>query len=293
MKPHREVPWDELNRRCGLDTATQDLQSAFQAYVERLLRGPWDSEFVVLCRALAECYVREGCNRFGLVGGIATTRYRLQACLQDTLLPPGADEPELLSRVLDFGQSLVLDLLFEIQCLTDTVTGVANRRYLDRVLPTEVNRAVRYDQPLSLVMIDLDFFKRCNDLHGHRFGDAVLRLVSFRLAGRLREVDFLARYGGEEFCAVLPSTPRAAARALAERLREAVSEKPFRLDGQRAWMTASFGVATLGDAGLTAECLVQSADEALYRAKSMGRNRVESWTEARGEPANGSSAAAC
>ncbi len=158
---------------------------------------------------------------------------------------------------------------------TDALTGLHNRYYFDRRIEHEVERARRYGSPLAVVMIDIDHFKRVNDGHGHPFGDLVLRGVAQALKRVLRNVDSLARYGGEEFVAVLPETPRSEALAVAERLRQAVEAERFESGGQRVPVTISLGVAS-GPPPVVENPheILKLADEALYRAKESGRNRV-------------------
>ncbi len=155
--------------------------------------------------------------------------------------------------------------------LTDPLTGVANRRHLDDRLAMEMSRQVRYSQPLSVILTDIDWFKRVNDTHGHAVGDTVLKAFAQHLGHSLRTSDFVARYGGEEFVLLLPNTSPDEAVALAERMREATKHLQFGVP--ELHLTASFGVATALPADSMAEVLSR-ADEAMYQAKSNGRDRV-------------------
>lgn len=159
---------------------------------------------------------------------------------------------------------------------TDVLTGLPNRRRLEETLEREVTRALRFDAPLSVVMLDLDHFKRVNDTHGHRAGDAVLAAVGQVVAAELREVDAAGRYGGEELLLILPEATLDGARAAAERVRAAIAARAVQWDGRPLQVTASAGCATLMP-GLarSADELVRAADAALYRAKKAGRDRVE------------------
>jgi diguanylate cyclase (GGDEF)-like protein len=168
---------------------------------------------------------------------------------------------------------------------TDPLTGLSNRRYFEERLGEEFARARRYRSALSLVMLDIDHFKRVNDTYGHPFGDEVLRAVALASRARLREVDLLARYGGEELIALLPETSPADALRACERVREAIEALALEYrasDGaqQTVRCTASLGLASLPSPTLqTAEDLMRAADESLYRAKEGGRNRVRQHEE--------------
>ncbi len=165
-------------------------------------------------------------------------------------------------------------MLAEIS-ITDLVTGLRNRRYVTEFLSIELLRAARYKSPLSVLLLDLDYFKRVNDTHGHKAGDSVLHEVGARLRASLRGTDLAGRFGGEEFLVVLPQTDTAGACTLGERIRQAVAEAPFEIgSGPPIPVTVSIGAASLQDATQTAEQLVEAADAALYAAKDGGRDRV-------------------
>ncbi|HEX2809343.1 MAG TPA: diguanylate cyclase, partial [Kineosporiaceae bacterium] len=159
------------------------------------------------------------------------------------------------------------------QSITDPLTGAGNFRHMTATLAKEVERANRFNRPLSLLMLDLDHFKQVNDSQGHAFGDAVLREFARRLGGCLREVDVVARYGGEEFVVVLPETASEGASAVAARIVDAIRKEPFRAGGSSRTVTVSVGVASFPDHGRTSSELMRSADGALYAAKHAGRDR--------------------
>ena len=166
--------------------------------------------------------------------------------------------------------------------LTDALTGVHNRRYFEHRCQVEIAQARRYRHPLACMFLDLDEFKRINDLHGHQSGDEVLKSVGQTIQGQLRAGDTIARYGGEEFVVLLPQTPAQHAREIAERIRLSIAAKPLaQLAGQALSATVSIGLAMLPtedlsrEGGELATRLVAAADKALYQAKHLGRNRVE------------------
>jgi two-component system cell cycle response regulator len=189
------------------------------------------------------------------------------------------DPPELRARVRNQlrqrrYQELLrdnLDRSLEL-AVTDALTGLRNRRYVRRHL----DQMLRSGAPVAVLMIDADHFKSLNDRYGHATGDAALRELARRLRQHLRAVDVVARYGGEEFLAVISGAGLDEAEAVAERLRLAVAEEPFEMPelGLRLQITVSIGVAVAGP-DATVDSLIAEADEALYRAKELGRNRVE------------------
>lgn len=159
---------------------------------------------------------------------------------------------------------------------TDPLTGAANRRRFHQLLEIECLRFARNRLPLSVLMIDLDFFKEVNDRYGHPVGDIVLRTVAQLLLLSLRKTDLLARYGGEEFAVLLPETPLAGAMVIAERIRQTIDQKPILAEGFPLQVSISVGVATHSEeSDASPELLLKRADLALYRAKALGRNRVE------------------
>lgn len=162
------------------------------------------------------------------------------------------------------------------QALRDSLTGLYNRRYFDEALARELALAQRQDYPVSLVLIDIDHFKRLNDAHGHQAGDAVLQEMARYLTDNSRAGDLVCRWGGEEFVVVMPHTPLSGALQRAESWRSSFSAHPFRFGGLLLNNTLSAGVAVWPGDGDSPEDLLQAADRALYRAKSGGRNRVES-----------------
>ncbi|MCP3979249.1 MAG: GGDEF domain-containing protein [bacterium] len=159
----------------------------------------------------------------------------------------------------------------------DDLTGLRNFRFLSEFLGQELSRADHFNQPLSLIMIDVDDFKPYNDIMGHQAGNEALVVIARLLTGSLRKMDVAARFGGEEFTIILPGTGKADARTVAERIRHAIEQQPFPgegHDGERT-LTASLGIATYPADARDASELVRHADRAMYAAKSYGKNRVE------------------
>jgi diguanylate cyclase (GGDEF)-like protein len=169
----------------------------------------------------------------------------------------------------------------------DRMTGVYNRGYFDERLSAEMSRARRQSEPLALVMLDVDHFKRFNDNYGHAAGDAGLRALTHLMRHSLRRSDLVARYGGEEFVVVLPVTTAEQAMDKIEAIREAVAQLPIRLPKQQttALLTLSAGVAVFPEDGVTADELLDCADDRLFQAKQAGRNRVVGPPSGRAEPA--------
>ena len=161
------------------------------------------------------------------------------------------------------------------QSIRDPLTGLFNRRYLEETLQRELARAERHGQPSSVILFDIDHFKRCNDDHGHDAGDAVLRVVAEVLRKSVRTEDIACRYGGEEFVLLMPGAGTHIASERAERVRAAVAAATFVFAGQTlGGFTLSAGVASYPDHGDTAERLIKAADTVLYKAKRSGRNQV-------------------
>lgn len=163
----------------------------------------------------------------------------------------------------------------ELLARTDALTGLANRRAFDEAAEREVQRAQRYNTPLALIMTDLDHFKAVNDRYGHHVGDQVLQHFARILSASVRNIDLVGRWGGEEFAILMPGTDLEEAVQAAERMRQAVLAAPPPFDDTECAYTASFGVAAFHSATPTMVSLLGRSDAALYRAKDLGRNRVE------------------
>jgi diguanylate cyclase (GGDEF)-like protein len=185
---------------------------------------------------------------------------------------------EITPRVMERSLRYALKLSDSLEALRrlathDELTGLLNRRELDRILTEERERALRFAHGLGLVMVDIDHFKSVNDRYGHPAGDAVLREVARRLAAEIRTVDRVARFGGEEFALVLVETDLESARTIATRMCQVVATTPIVATSTvKLTVTISAGVAVLPDDVATATNLIAVADKALYAAKQRGRN---------------------
>ena len=160
------------------------------------------------------------------------------------------------------------------QVNVDPLTGMHNRRFLDEMLPLEISRAHREGHVLTLVMIDIDEFKQLNDTHGHDAGDYALKRIGSMLRGALRASDFACRYGGEEFTVVMPNTDASGAAQKMSSICAEIRQSELKYQGRRLTLTVSAGVAELSASVGTAADLLRAADDALYRAKREGRDRV-------------------
>ena len=223
-----------------------------------------------------------------MLTGRADLKERIR-CLQvgasDYLTKP-FHEQELIARVRVHLQNRILqktlkekNAQLEKLSLTDPLTQLANRRHLMDRLEDELKRARRYAKHLGCCMLDIDHFKSVNDSHGHPVGDQVLKIVANCLEKTIRDSDLAGRYGGEEFVLILPEQDLQGAETAAERCRISIRESNPVVDGVTITVTSSFGVACfVPGIDVSAAALLQAADEALYRAKENGRDRVETAT---------------
>jgi diguanylate cyclase (GGDEF)-like protein len=226
------------------------------------------TNFLILA-ALVPVMFAVDVDRFDVIGTVA---FALLAVVVSTLL----------GRVLESSnrRAFALDLELHHDARTDALTGLANRRGMEERGSIELKRAKRARTPVSVILCDLDHFKKVNDRYGHEAGDTVLGRAATVLLGALRQTDALGRWGGEEFIAVLPATDARGAAGVAERMRAFIADALF--DGLPGGVTISVGGATLpvvDDLTTAWEDLVKEADQNLYRAKSDGRNRVVTKSE--------------
>jgi two-component system, cell cycle response regulator len=196
-------------------------------------------------------------------------------------LVKGEITPRILERSLRYAVKLAesFEALRRL-AIRDELTGLLNRRELDRILEEEQDRALRFGHPLAFLMVDVDHFKQVNDAHGHPAGDTVLREVARRLTASVRNVDRVGRFGGEEFGVLLVQTDRPSALDTAQRIRSAVEREAILATQSLAVnVTISVGAAVMAEDGRSAKELVAAADKALYAAKGTGRNRVVSFKD--------------
>lgn len=206
----------------------------------------------------------------------------LELGVNDYLVRP-VDRQELLARLRTqvrrkrYNDRLRMSVTETIEmAVTDPLTGLHNRRYLDSHLKTLFDRSMARRRPLSVMITDLDRFKKINDTFGHDGGDAVLREFAARLRKNVRGIDLACRFGGEEFVVVMPDTEASVAKMVAERIRSEIEKHPFTIDaeGNAINVTISIGVSSLRHGQDSVDALVKRADIALYEAKASGRNRV-------------------
>jgi len=208
----------------------------------------------------------------------------LEAGADDYLTKP-VDDAELIARLTTAERVIRLESSLKqrnkeiaLLSITDPLTRIFNRGYINDNLPKAFKQAVRYVLNLSIIICDIDHFKSVNDHYGHQAGDEVLKFFVKELNGALRkDLDWMARYGGEEFIIVLPETDLTGATAAAERFRSIIARPVIRFEDHDIQITASFGIASIGLEGdkshLTAEDLIKAADRCLYQAKEGGRNK--------------------
>ena len=269
----------------------EDLFGAFPDMAEDLIRRRCGVVFLLGQFAFSSWeqrpYLFECHSRLQLTGGLKTMR---QDC---TFLPLKDDDGQVshccmvikdVTQVAAY-QGQLQKALAQLSELSsrDGLTGVWNRRRLDELVEVEFSRHRRYGSPLAIAMVDIDKFKRLNDDHGHPFGDEVLREVAQCVAGSIRTSDTVGRYGGEEFMLILPGIDGDQLHQAGERFRQAVQGLSFLCEGQTVRVTVSIGLCSAGPRHASAADAIGAADQALYRAKEGGRNRVELAAQATGE----------
>jgi diguanylate cyclase (GGDEF)-like protein len=189
--------------------------------------------------------------------------------------PYGLQEVQYITRIVRFASIALENASLFRQATTDRMTGLFSHHFFEKTLDEELERARRYKSTFSLVMFDIDHFKKINDAYGHLQGDRIIKDIARVLVRSIRQVDFPARYGGEEFAVILPSVNVKGALVVAERLRKRIDEYVFPADGEGLHVTISVGVTEFdAEACHSPSEVIREADKALYRSKERGRNRV-------------------
>ncbi len=254
-----------LTGQAGLDAVVAAIN---RAGLNRYIPKPWDEpDLRLTVEALLQIY-RLHREKAELIESLHNKNLELQSLNQE--LDRKVHDRTL---ALEEANSRLAQL-----AITDGLTGIYNHRFFQDRLGLEVARSLRSQQPLSLMMIDVDHFKMYNDRHGHPAGDEILRTVARLISEERRQNDIVARYGGEEFGVLLVDTEKTAAAVLADRVRQRIVSHPFPLHETQpgGCLSVSIGIASCPQDAGTAPELLSAADQALYRAKRAGRNRVAS-----------------
>ncbi len=278
----------ELTRRCRPDVIILDsiipyghIRQEAVMSMRHLLRFQTEQAFIILAReedqAAAVYALQEGASDYLLIDQIQHDPVYLYRAIKNAV------QRKQLEREFARTVELLRQRNGELEMLnqqlwklshTDELTGYFNRRHIVSRMEEEISRGLRYEMPLSVVLADIDHFKRINDSFGHLTGDRALQTIADLFRSKLRESDLIGRFGGEEFLLILPHTDLSGAEAFCHRLRDHVEKHPLQLSDQSITMTASFGVSTLSPEVDTSQKLLRIADRNLYRAKYLGRNRV-------------------
>ncbi len=278
----------ELTRRCRPDVIILDsivpyghIRQEAVMSMRHLLRFQTEQAFIILTReedqAAAVYALQEGASDYLLIDQVQHDPVYLYRAIKNAV------QRKQLEREFARTVELLRQRNGELEMLnqqlwklshTDELTGYFNRRHIVSRMEEEISRGLRYEMPLSVVLADIDHFKRINDTFGHLIGDRALQTIADLFRSKLRESDLIGRFGGEEFLLILPHTDLAGAEAFCHRLRDHVEKHPLQLSDQSITMTASFGVSTLSPEVDTSQKLLRIADRNLYRAKYLGRNRV-------------------
>ncbi len=204
----------------------------------------------------------------------ALFEYMQQSCAMGPLRDENNEIQSIFIYIQDVTEVAMYERKLMEMNMKDGLTGIYNRRYMEIKLKEEFHRCKRYGGELSIIMFDIDHFKKVNDDYGHQCGDHILQSLSSTVTAVVRSVDYLYRYGGEEFCCLLPETKLEGALQAAERIRNAVSEMDTTYNGRIIKITVSLGVAGIDEAIDSVDMFLKKADDALYQAKREGRNRV-------------------
>jgi diguanylate cyclase (GGDEF)-like protein/PAS domain S-box-containing protein len=285
-------PWEELQKMVFIDVVGLEDVSRIKEEFEEMERG---KEAQLRIQTVSRSGVRIPTEFCGIFRGenffitLRDLRERIEAEEEWERAKKGflekIRERDQYARELQVMKDLFKEKSKEIEKMreealllsyTDDLTGIYNHRFFIQQLTMEVERQVRYPSPLSLLMIDIDYFKHYNDTNGHLAGDQVLRAISILIQHGVRQSDIVARYGGEEFSAILINANKEKAMEIAERVRRSVAETRFPNEAAQpnGDLTVSIGVATFSPSVSTLTDLIRQADRSLYHAKRGGRNRV-------------------
>ena len=237
--------------------ANEMLEAINRAEIYRYITKPWENADLVTS-------LRQACERHALLSENERLVTQLKEANQNL-------ENQVARRTEELSQAN--QRLAEL-AMTDPLTRIANRRALFQRFQEEIDRADRYNRPITIAIADVDHFKSFNDMEGHVCGDEALKKIAAILSTNLRKTDFLGRYGGEEFLILMPETPVNVALEIATRVRIAVENTLFQGKHKSAYLTISLGIACFPQHGRTSKLLVEKADQCLYEAKESGRNRI-------------------
>jgi len=204
-----------------------------------------------------------------------------QSCAMTPLRNKNGKVNNIVITIQNVTENVYLEKSLKAMVLEDSLTGIHNRRYLDKRLEEEFIRFKRSGRSLSLIMLDIDNFKKINDTYGHPFGDTVLKEIAKTCTGITRGSDILARFGGEEFCLILPESGQEGALTFGERLRTAIADLRicYNEENKNISLTASIGISVLNTSTESREALLKEADSALYFCKKNGKNMVKIYSE--------------
>jgi two-component system cell cycle response regulator len=289
----RQISWERMAQTLALEH-TVDVETDPRKAVFQAAESPFDLAIVSLglenydglrlCSHIRSLDRTRNLPLLAIAEADDNTRLMrgLEIGVNDYLIRP-IDPNELLARVRTqvkkkrYAERLRDNVQMSIEAaITDALTGLHNRRYMESHLGTLVEQAAVRSRPLSILILDIDFFKSINDTHGHSAGDEVLKEFSRRLKKAVRGIDLACRYGGEEFVVVMPDTDIAMATVVAERVRRRIAAEPFPINQNTRTVqaTISIGIAAMRSAEDMPSTIIKRADQALYRAKREGRNRV-------------------
>lgn len=237
--------------------AAEILEAINQSEIYRYIMKPWDNADLITT-------LNQACERYNL-------RKENERLLAELVEANRTLEAQVKARTEELEQA---NARLTEMTLQDPLTRIANRRALTARFQEEIDRAERYQRPISVAMIDVDHFKAFNDMEGHVCGDEALKKIVGALAANLRKTDVLARYGGEEFVVLMPETSVESAQEITGRLRLAVENSVFQGKNKQAYLTISIGLCAFPKHARGIKELIEKADQAMYLAKQGGRNRV-------------------